>query len=158
MEYLGDVSAVQEVWREAWNGSGPLSLRGGKRKRAGEDSWRRTSCVFPGSSLVFEQPRRRLWMLVRCLRSKGRHRFCHLATEWPWTGHLTSQSLSFLIRKVDHHKAEETVWLGELKLEVCDNLKGWDGMGSGREGQEGGDMCVPLADSCWCMAETNTTL
>ena len=71
----------EEVWREAWNGSGPLSLRGGKRKRAGEDSWRRTSCVFPGSSLVFEQPRRRLWMLVRCLRSKGRHRFCHLATE-----------------------------------------------------------------------------
>ena len=23
---------------------------------------------------------------------------------------------------------------------------------------EGGDTCIPTADSCWCMAETNTTL
>ena len=29
-------------------------------------------------------------------------------------------------------------------------------MGSGREGQEGGDICIPMADSCWYMAETNT--
>ena len=24
----------------------------------------------------------------------------------------------------------------------------WDGVGGGREGQEGGDMCTPMADSC----------
>ena len=35
---------------------------------------------------------------------------------------------------------------------LCDNLE------SGREGQEGGDVCVPVADSCGCKAETNTVL
>ena len=29
-------------------------------------------------------------------------------------------------------------------------------MGGGREVQEGGDICIPVADSCGCMAETNT--
>ena len=33
--------------------------------------------------------------------------------------------------------------------------KGWGGEGSGREVQEGGDIGVPVADSCWCLAETN---
>ena len=33
-------------------------------------------------------------------------------------------------------------------LMFCDNLEGWDGVGGGREAQEGGDICVPMADSC----------
>ena len=40
---------------------------------------------------------------------------------------------------------------------LCDNLEGWDGVGGGREVQEGGDISVPMADSC-CIAESNTTL
>lgn len=28
----------------------------------------------------------------------------------------------------------------------------------GSEVQERGDVCMPAADSCWCTAETNTTL
>ena len=31
-----------------------------------------------------------------------------------------------------------------------DNLKGWDGVGGGREVQKGGDICIPVADSCRC--------
>ena len=31
---------------------------------------------------------------------------------------------------------------------LCDNLDGWEGVGGGREVQEGGDMCTPMADSC----------
>ena len=31
---------------------------------------------------------------------------------------------------------------------LCDNLEGWDGVGGGREVQEGGDICIPLADLC----------
>ena len=31
---------------------------------------------------------------------------------------------------------------------VCDNLEGSDGVGFGREIQEGGDICIPMADSC----------
>ena len=33
---------------------------------------------------------------------------------------------------------------------------GW--VGGGREVQEGWDICVPVAESCWCMAETTTTV
>ena len=28
----------------------------------------------------------------------------------------------------------------------------------GGQGQGGGDVCIRMADSCWCTAETNTTL
>ena len=30
----------------------------------------------------------------------------------------------------------------------CDNLEGWDGVEGGRVIQEGGDIGIPLADSC----------
>ena len=46
---------------------------------------------------------------------------------------------------------EFAVWLRELKQGLCDNLKGWDGVGDGKEVQEGGDMGVSMADSYWCM-------
>ena len=42
--------------------------------------------------------------------------------------------------------------------ELCDNLEGWDRVGGGREVLEGGDICTPMADSYWCMAETNIIL
>ena len=29
---------------------------------------------------------------------------------------------------------------------LCDNLEGWEGEGGGREAQEGGDTCIPMAD------------
>ena len=48
------------------------------------------------------------------------------------------------------------VWRRELRLVLCDNLEGWDVVGSGREAQEEGDICISVADSCWCMAETST--
>ena len=28
------------------------------------------------------------------------------------------------------------------------NLEGWDGVGGGREVHEGGDICIPMTDSC----------
>ena len=31
---------------------------------------------------------------------------------------------------------------------LCDNLDGRDGMGGGKEVQEGGDKCIPTADLC----------
>ena len=31
---------------------------------------------------------------------------------------------------------------------LCDNLPGWDGVEAGKEVQEGGDICIPMADSC----------
>ena len=31
---------------------------------------------------------------------------------------------------------------------LCDNLEEWDGVGGGREVQERGNICIPMADSC----------
>ena len=43
---------------------------------------------------------------------------------------------------------EFAVWLRKLKKELCINLEGWDGEEDGREVQEGGDIGIPMADSC----------
>ena len=38
-------------------------------------------------------------------------------------------------------------------------MTGRGGVGvRGKEAHEGGDMCILIADSCHCTAETNTTL
>ena len=50
------------------------------------------------------------------------------------------------------------MWLRELNPVLCDNLGGWDGMGDGNEAHKGKDICVPMADSCWCVAESSTRL
>ena len=43
---------------------------------------------------------------------------------------------------------KSAVWCGELKSGVCDNLEGWARVGGGREVQKGGDIHVPMVDSC----------
>ena len=43
---------------------------------------------------------------------------------------------------------EFAIWLRKLKQGLCINLAGWDGEGGGREVQKGGDICIPMADSC----------
>ena len=50
------------------------------------------------------------------------------------------------------------VWLREFKQELCDGLEGWDGEGDGRDVQEGGDMGVPMADSCWCLTKQQNSV
>ena len=37
---------------------------------------------------------------------------------------------------------------GKANQMLCDNLEGWDEVGGGREVQEGGDVCIPMADLC----------
>ena len=39
-------------------------------------------------------------------------------------------------------------WLRKLKQGLCINLEKWDGEGDGRKVQKGGDICIPMADSC----------
>ena len=43
---------------------------------------------------------------------------------------------------------EFPVWLGKLKQGLGINLEGWDGEGCGKKVQKGGDICIPMADSC----------
>ena len=43
---------------------------------------------------------------------------------------------------------EFAIWLRKLKQGLCINLEGWDREGGGRQVQMGGDICIPIADSC----------
>ena len=51
------------------------------------------------------------------------------------------------ICKIDSQR-ELAVWLRKLKRGLCINLEEWDGEGNGREVQKGGNICIPMADSC----------
>ena len=51
------------------------------------------------------------------------------------------------ICKIDS-KQEFAVWLRKLKEGLCIHLEGWERKGDGREFQKGGDICIPMADSC----------
>ena len=51
------------------------------------------------------------------------------------------------ICKIDsQHKF--AVWLRNLKQGLYINLEGWDGEGDGTEVQKGGDICIPITESC----------
>ena len=49
--------------------------------------------------------------------------------------------------KIDSQQ-ESAMCLMKLKQDLCINLEGWDGERDGREVQEGGDICIPMAASC----------
>ena len=51
------------------------------------------------------------------------------------------------ICKIDIQQ-EFSIWLRELKQGLCSNLEGLDGEGDGKEFQRGGNICIPIADSC----------
>ena len=52
------------------------------------------------------------------------------------------------ICEIDSQREFTTIWLRKLKQGLCIYLEGWDGEGDGREFQKGGDICIPMADSC----------
>ena len=58
------------------------------------------------------------------------------------TWKLTSPYVKYIANR------EFAVRLRKLKHELCINLEGWNGEGDGREVQKGGDICIPMADSC----------
>ena len=51
------------------------------------------------------------------------------------------------ICKIDSQQ-EFAVWFRKPKQGLCINLEGWDGEEGGRAFQKGGDICIPMADSC----------
>ena len=46
----------------------------------------------------------------------------------------------------------------ETQMGLCINLEGWNGEGDGREIQKGGNICIPMADSCWGWTESKKIL
>ena len=53
----------------------------------------------------------------------------------------------FTMCKIDSQR-EFAVWLGKLKQGLCINLGVWGGEGDGRGLEKGGNICIPMADSC----------
>ena len=51
------------------------------------------------------------------------------------------------ICKIDSQR-EFAEWLRKLKQGFCINLMWWGGEGAGKEVQKGGDICIPMVDSC----------
>ena len=51
------------------------------------------------------------------------------------------------ICKIDSQRKFD-VWLRKLRQGLYISLEGWDGKGDGREVYKGGDICIPMADSC----------
>ena len=51
------------------------------------------------------------------------------------------------ICKIDNLR-EFAVWPRKLKQGLCINLEVLDRAGDGREVQKGGDICIPMTDSC----------
>ena len=52
-----------------------------------------------------------------------------------------------IICKIDSQQ-EFALWLRKLKQGLSMNLEAWDGEGDRREVQKGGDIYIPMADSC----------
>ena len=61
------------------------------------------------------------------------------------------------ISKIDS-QWEFAVCLRKPKQGLCINLEGWDGEGDGREVQKGGNICIPMGDSCGDLTENNKIL
>ena len=59
----------------------------------------------------------------------------------------SNMETSITICKIDS-QPEFAVWLRKLKQGLCINREGSDGEGEERELQKGGDICIPMADSC----------
>ena len=58
-----------------------------------------------------------------------------------------TMEINITICKIDSQR-EFAVWLRKLKQGLCINLEGWNGDGDGREFQKGGNIFIPMADSC----------
>ena len=59
----------------------------------------------------------------------------------------TNMEIYITICKIDIQQ-EFAAWVRKLKQGLCINLEGWDGEEDGREVQKGGDICIPISDSC----------
>ena len=62
-------------------------------------------------------------------------------------GRVTNIETYITTYKIDSQR-EFAVWLRKRKQGLRINLKGWDEEADGREIQKGGDICIPMADSC----------
>ena len=56
--------------------------------------------------------------------------------------------LGLVVGLQGHMVVLSLAFLRKLNPGLCNNLEGWDGEEGGREVQKGGNICIPMADSC----------
>ena len=81
---------------------------------------------------------------------RNRHKQTYGHGGWGGGGEIYGESnmeTYITLRKIDS-QWEFAVCLRELKQGLCINLEEWDGEEDGREFQEGGNIYIPMADSC----------
>ena len=79
---------------------------------------------------------------------ENRHRHRERRREGEIYGESNMETLEIAICKIDS-QWEFAVCLRKFKQGLCINIERWDGEGDvGGEVQEGGDICIPMADSC----------
>ena len=59
-----------------------------------------------------------------------------------------SLGISNFLEEISDSQQAFAVWLRKLKQGLCINLDGWEGKENGREDQKGGNICIPMSDSC----------
>jgi len=72
--------------------------------------------------------------------------------------HGKSNSKTYITICKTDSQWEFAVCTRKLKQGLCINLEGWDGEGDGREAQKGGNVYIPMADSCRGLTENNKIL
>ena len=77
-------------------------------------------------------------------------------------GEVRVRSMERVTWKLTIHKTDSqqefAVCLRKLKQGLCINLEGWNGEGDGRKVQKGGDICIPMVDSCCGLTENSKIL
>ena len=92
-------------------------------------------------------------------RCRHREQTCgHSGGRWGWDKWREWHRNIYITFCKTDSQWEFPVWCRELNPGLWHNLEGWDGVRGGREVPEGGDICRPKVDLCWCMAETNIFL
>ena len=86
----------------------------------------------------------------------------NLFTEQQWRCRHRKQTCGHSRRQIErvtltcvHYHMQSSIASGNLLYDagssnpvLCDNPEGWDGVGGRKEIQEGGDIYMPVADSC----------
>ena len=95
-----------------------------------------------------------------CLENPDRHRCLQMVGRWrvrhDWaTKQRRAHGNKYITICKRGHQWEFAIRCREFRSGVLWQSRG---KGHGKELQERGDMCIPIADSPWCMAETITIL
>ena len=74
--------------------------------------------------------------------------YCASNLDWQLVSYMIFYMETYITMYNTDSQQEFSVWLRKLKEVLCINLEAWDGKEDGNELENGGDICIPMADSC----------